>query len=857
MSLSISGRTWEEAASRDAGRVARRYEDAWRLAKTPDRRPDLGEAFRAADGCPGGGLALLRADLGLRREAGEAVDAAWYRGRLPDLAGAALVALIYEEFCLREEAGESPQPGEYLARYAEVAGPLRRVLDIHALVGSGGSIGAHEPGPAREPFPEAGETIAGFRLTDELGRGAFARVFLAQERQLADRPVALKVARAGSREPQTLARLQHTHIVPVYSYRTDPATGLHLLCMPYFGRVTLARVLADPEARAARSGADLVAAIDRLGGPKPLPSGRSSGRAALARRSYARAIAWWGARLAEGLEHAHDRGVLHRDVKPSNVLLTADGMPMLLDFNLAREAISGVEGADRDTPGGTLDYMAPEHLEELADGPTDRVDARSDVYGLGVLLYEALMGARPFPPPRGSASAVEMLLRAAEDRRQGAPRLRAARPEVPAALEAVVRRCLAPEPDGRYATAADLAADLQAVADDRPLKFAAEPWADRLGRWVRRNRRVLVTSLPVLLAVSGVVALRAQEQLDRNRLWDKVKRLYDAGEAAAAAGHSARAVVLFQSAARLAERPDRDAPEPSSNTSGPGLSLEELRQHAHRRYRMAVRAGLYRDAADALSRAADPLRFRLTGPGDLAASSRALEGVLRPFHVFEPDDWRRRPDLSLLDAPRRDRLVREVNELLFLWALALDRKGDPASTRRAAGVCDLAIGFAVPDAPWRALRLRLADRIDGGEGLATEGGQPAPSDEPSALACAQWGLLRLRQGRRDDALPWLSRAVRLDEGNSWFHDSLARAHDHPSGRPSEALKHAEAAVALNPRSPWPRFHRARLRRQAGDLGLAWDDLRRALDDAHALPEPDRDPTLEAQIREELERIREP
>ena len=104
------------------------------------------------------------------------------------------------------------------------------------------------------PLPEAGQTIVGFRLVEELGRGAFARVYLAEEQHLADRPVALKVMRTGSREPQTLARLQHTHIVPVYSYRTDPATGLHLLCMPYLGRITLLQVLDHPGIRSARSG---------------------------------------------------------------------------------------------------------------------------------------------------------------------------------------------------------------------------------------------------------------------------------------------------------------------------------------------------------------------------------------------------------------------------------------------------------------------------------------------------------------------------------------------------------------------------------------------------------------------------
>ena len=94
-------------------------------------------------------------------------------------------------------------------------------------------------------FPRPDRRSPVFIWWTELGRGAFARVFLARERQLADRPVAPEGDAPGSREPQALARLQHTNIVPVYSHRVDPATGLHLLCMPYFGRITLSRVLAE------------------------------------------------------------------------------------------------------------------------------------------------------------------------------------------------------------------------------------------------------------------------------------------------------------------------------------------------------------------------------------------------------------------------------------------------------------------------------------------------------------------------------------------------------------------------------------------------------------------------------------
>ena len=288
MSVSSAGRrTWEEASSPTAVRLAREYEQAWRDSDHLRHRPDPQDFLQAAgttvDG-PGARLALLRADLTLRWESGEKVGAQWYLDRYADLSEDTIVALIYEEYCLREEDQEDPEPAEFLARFSRVADPLRRVLEIHQLVGSGSTAtgliadGGTSEAPAGA-FPEAGETIAGFHLVEELGRGAFARVFLARERQLADRPVALKVSRRGSREPQTLARLQHTHIVPVHSHRIDRATGLHLLCMPYFGRTTLAQVLLKCLAQKDRSGSALVEALDRLEPDDGVPAGPSAGRA--------------------------------------------------------------------------------------------------------------------------------------------------------------------------------------------------------------------------------------------------------------------------------------------------------------------------------------------------------------------------------------------------------------------------------------------------------------------------------------------------------------------------------------------------------------------------------------------------
>lgn len=860
MSLSTWGRTWEEASSPIAVRMARRYETNWREAAAPDRRPDLNRFLAEAERVAGGRLAILRADLALRWESGEKVDAGRYRSVCADLGGEEFVALVYEEYCLREEGEESPQAGMFLEKYPEVASSLRRVLDIHGLVGSGttsGSMALQEPSAPEVVFPLAGETIAGFRLTEELGRGAFARVFRAEERQLADRPVALKVSRTGSREPQTLARLQHTHIVPVYSYRTDELTGLHLLCMPFYGRVTLARVLADPQVRGARTGSELLASIDRHGEGEPASMGRSGGgRPALERRTYAQAIAWWGARMAEALEHAHERGVLHRDVKPSNVLVTGDGMPMLLDFNLARELVVEEQEAERALPGGTLDYMAPEQIEELAEGVSERVDARSDIYGLGVLLYESLMGARPFSTPKGAASVGELLMRALEEREAGAPKLRARRPEVSATMEAVVRKCLEPVPGDRYRTAAELAFDLQAFADDRPLKHAREPWPERSYRWGRRYKRALATVVPLLLAGVVLATVLVKGQVSRNRQWTVLKQMYDEGQEAEAAGDYARAKVRYESASRMVETPGGEGLKEGegrlmSRPSGVWSSLEELRQQARSRYLVAERAEETRKRADELSRKAVILRFRLLGFGrDLRAAGRSLEEAFRPFHVFEPGEWLKRPDLSLLDEGRRQRLAIEVNELLFLWAIALDEEGDAVALHRALEISDLALTFAAPDGAWRALRVRFSDRLIGKEPARVSAGA---GEELSARGNFQWGLLWMREGGANwgEAIGRLRKSVMLEEGNYWYQFYLAFALDTAGGDSNDALRHYDAAVALKPKSPWVRFSRARLYRGREEWVLAVGEFQRALGDFHALEDSSRDKEFESQVRLEL------
>ena len=639
MNLSASRRTWEEASSPAAVRLARKYEQQWRdsepLGKKPDLRRFLSDAGTAVEGT-GVRLAILRADMTLRWDVGEKIGAQWYLDRYHDLGEDTIVALIYEEFCLREEDQEHPDPAEYLARFPQVAVALGRVLEIHELVGSGtvpttlscSSSGTDGTPSAGRAFPEAGETIADFVLVEELGRGAFARVFLAKERELADRPVALKVSRRGSREPQTLARLQHTHIVPVHSHRIDSVSGLHLLCMPYFGRITLSRVLADSQVQTATSGVVLADALDRLGTGGELPVGNSAARQELSRRSYSRAIAWWCARLAEALAHAHDRGVLHRDIKPSNVLVTADGMPMLLDFNLAREPLpDDGTSADTATLGGTIDYMAPEHLKALGEPSSHAVDGRADLYGLGVVVYEAVTGQRPFSSPRRGSSVVEALMHAIDDRLRPLPRLRDRHPEIPPALEAVIRRCLEPLPGDRYQTAAELAADLQAVADDLPLGGTREPWTSRATGWLRRRRKMLAMAAVVFLALTAVAGSVLNFWNEKNKIHNLAQQALDRGLEAQQHDDWAMADIHFVDAIQFADRYSQSAlsrfarmstfHELGNVMSGKRnllespTSLEEIKALAWEKSKVAKRHERARIEANKLFETADSLRFRL------------------------------------------------------------------------------------------------------------------------------------------------------------------------------------------------------------------------------------------------------
>ncbi|MDB5352822.1 MAG: serine/threonine protein kinase [Planctomycetota bacterium] len=452
-----------------------------------------------------------------------------------------LVELVYHEFCLAEAAGLAPDPAGYLARFPAFRAELSRLLGLHdAFRASTLQSLVARPGN----LPESGDEIGPYRLLRELGRGGLARVFLAEQADLGDRLVVLKVAARPSPEALLLARARHPHIVEVLRRAETGDGGLQMIAMPFLGGATLEAVLSEQAKRGPkgrRTGRDLLEALDRVAAPEFLAAdSTSASRGLLAGASHARAAAWIVARLAEALQHASRLGVTHGDLKPANILLASDARPMLFDFNLAvdwRSPDAELAGVT----GGTLAYMAPERLRALAEPKLATVPRaadrhRADLYALGLVLREILTGQPPVVPeirhssPRAAATAMADARTRADASRWSCSR------GIPAGLRPVLDRCLAPDPADRYGTMAELAEDLDRWRTRRPLLHASTPPdpAARLLRWASR-RGAMLGIAAALGMIAVLVALMAGQVLSsrlRYQAEAKLAALWDSGDPA-------------------------------------------------------------------------------------------------------------------------------------------------------------------------------------------------------------------------------------------------------------------------------------------------------------------------------------
>ena len=455
-------------------------------------------------------------------------EAAWRSGERPQiedfLADAnaprrdALAELLLLEWELRDAAGERPDVGEYQDRF-----PAQREFVAGVLTAAQHSAAADDtPGGSQATWTEGGALrelpgeFGDYTLLEVLGRGGMGVVYMARQRSL-DRLVAVKLLRSGAasdeadierfrREAEAAARLDHPQIVSIYE------VGRHA-DEPFFSM----------EYVAGRSLASLVA-------EHPLEPQRAA--------RYLRDV-------AAAIHYSHEQGILHRDLKPSNVLIDRFDRPRVMDFGLARRIETDTRLTATGALLGTPSYMPPEQ----AAGGAAPLGAPADVYAMGAMLYELVTGRPPFQ----AATALDTLMMVV-DRAPIPPRSLNAK--VPRDLETICLKCLEKSPSRRYATAAQLAGDLDRFVRGLPITARRVGRLQRAGRWCRRNPALAslsgLAAAALVATASSLVALAISQSLASRRLAQE-----NQATQAALATATARGRALEISAERLRDETAR------------------------------------------------------------------------------------------------------------------------------------------------------------------------------------------------------------------------------------------------------------------------------------------------------------
>jgi serine/threonine protein kinase len=434
-----------------------------------------------------------------------------------------------EEYLAQWESGGRPDRQELLRRYPDLAEPLAACLDGLDIVHKAAVNQTTTPPGQVPPGPGGlapGSPLGDFSIVREIGRGGMGLVYEATQLSLGRR-VALKVLPFAAtfdpkhlqrfhNEAQAAAQLHHTNIVPVYAVGCE--RGVHFYAMQLIEGQSLADVIRQLRQAAGRPDADAPSssrirysslssvALESLPSAAPLSSS-PKGQASIPtlstslstqrsgkRYDFFRSLAASIVQAANALEYAHQMGVVHRDVKPANLLVDAHGRLWITDFGLAQfHADAGL--TQTGDIFGTLRYMSPEQ----AAGKRVLLDHRTDIYSLGATLYE-LVTLEPMFPGRNR----QELLRQIIHEEPQAPRL--LEKSIPVDLETIILKAVGKNPVDRYYSAGEMAADLQRFLDDKPILARRPSLIQRVRKWSRRHPSVVVSGVVLLLAaIAGLV----------------------------------------------------------------------------------------------------------------------------------------------------------------------------------------------------------------------------------------------------------------------------------------------------------------------------------------------------------------
>jgi len=680
--------------------------------------------------------------------------------------------------------------------------------------------------------------IGQYVIQGQIGRGGMGVVFRGLDRALM-RPVAIKMLRdvematdedlrRFEREGRAIANLSHPGIVAVY------AVGQHA------GRPYIVMELVAGES------------LETVLKKQTLPPRR---------------VAELIRHVALALDHAHEKGVIHRDVKPANVMIDEQGRPRLMDFGLARRATPDEAMTKTGDVLGTPAYMAPEQ----ARGDVEAQGPRTDVYGLGGLLYRALSGRAPFEAPSIQLLSVKVLT-------EDPPALRKINPGIHVDLETITLRCLAKEPERRYGSAREVALELGRFLENEPIEARAPGAATRLLLYARRNKK-LTWALGALVLSLGALAAFVGHSLAREARRKRVQELVGAAhverqtkQLQAALEHLNEALALDPQSRvawsdRASVREDLGDVRGGLDDLEHGLALdpdnaEIWRTRGRIRYAHGDPRGAIADATRVLQRnPRDALAYEDRARARMLDDPKGAIDDLTHLLELAPergDSWALRGRIRR-DQGDLDGAIQDFTKAVELSPKEADGWAGRAEARRAKG--DLA-GYRED-----VMKLREINSGGGSSGVDTVrpgaprrhgvGQQLSESDHHVQLgidrfqahdvaaardefmkaleldpknvdALVNLGAISYRQGAIAAARDAFDKALVVDpsNANAWAGRAAARLAE---GDTDEAIADFTKAVDLDAAQPAYWMNRAEARKRKGDLRGAEDDATRALE----------------------------